>query len=101
MSCSKVVGDLQEGLGLVGISSARSANPRIHVNICRVVSALLAAVMGLSSLICGIGVCAASTFFAMSVAGVASILLSTILLSLAVLWSYGVFLSCHGKKLKS
>lgn len=101
MSCSKIAVEMKEGLGFSGVSSSKLATKNIHVNICRVVFALLAAITGLSSLICGIGVCAASTFLAMSVAGASSILLSLILLGFAIAWTYGVFLSCHGKKLKS
>ncbi|WP_259668445.1 hypothetical protein [Chlamydia gallinacea] len=101
MSCSKIAVEMKDGLGFSGISSSKLANKNVHVNICRVVFALFAAIVGLSSLIYGIGVCAASTFFAMSVAGASSILLSFVLLGLAMAWAYGVFLSCHGKKLKS
>ncbi|EPP37333.1 hypothetical protein [Chlamydia avium] len=83
-------------MGFGGISSDKLYNKHVYVNICRVFAALLAIITGLGALICGIGVCTAATFSAMGIAGVASIILSLVLISLAIFWSYGVFLSFRG-----
>ncbi|WP_348662686.1 hypothetical protein [Chlamydia vaughanii] len=100
MSCGRVMSEIRDGLGCSGFTKRHLVSEKISVNVTRVITVLLALVLGLGALICGIGVCTAATFLAMSLAGGASILLAIILLALASFWSYGLFASCHGKKIQ-
>lgn len=88
-----VITDIRNGLGCGGFSSHTLLNRRVSVNVARVVAALCLSLVGFTALICGIGTCVASSLVAMSLAGVAAILLAGICLFLSVFWGYGVFVS--------
>ncbi|CAG9045814.1 hypothetical protein NVRI1_00144 [Chlamydia abortus] len=93
MSCKQVVLDIRDGLGLSGFTSAHLVQNKLSVNLTRLVMTLVAVLLGLGALICGIGTCTAAAFTVMSLAGGASIALGLVLLMLASYWGYGAMSS--------
>ncbi|AFS21324.1 hypothetical protein [Chlamydia psittaci] len=97
MSCQQLVSDMRDGLGFSGFTSAHLVQNKLSVNVTRLVMTLVAMLLGLGALICGIGTCTAAALTVISLAGGASIALGLVLLMLASYWGYGAISSYRNR----